>query len=97
MQLASHELNELSQLIAGCDNTVTCMTDSINQAQDPELKDLLQRHFPLHVQDYNLKVEFVQSNTTPDILKFKPDELKPVLDSYTQAPVSQFPSTMPRT
>lgn len=32
MQLASHELNELSQLVAGCYNTVTCLTDSINQA-----------------------------------------------------------------
>lgn len=97
MQLASHELCVLSELIAGCYNTVTCMTDSINQAQDPELKGLFQKHYPLHVQDYNLKVEFVQSNTTPDISKFKPAELKPVLDSFTQAPVSQFPSAMPRT
>ncbi|ASK63411.1 spore coat protein [Virgibacillus phasianinus] len=97
MQLASHELNELSELVAGCYNTVTCLTDSINQAQDPELKKLLERHYPLHVQDYNLKVEFLQSNTTPDITKFKPAELKPVLDSYTQAPVNQFQSAVPRT
>lgn len=97
MQLTSHELNELSQLIAGCFNTVTCLTDSINEAQDPELKGLLQKHYPFHIQDYNLKVEFLQSNTTPDISKFKPDELNPVLQSYTQAPVSEFPSTMPRT
>ncbi|WP_099158224.1 spore coat protein [Virgibacillus ndiopensis] len=97
MQLASHELTNLSELIAGCFNTVTCMASHINQAQDPELKELLQQHFPLHVQDYNLKVEFVQSQTTPDISKFKPAELKPILDSYTQAPVSEFSSVTPRT
>ncbi|MCG3417734.1 spore coat protein [Oceanobacillus jordanicus] len=97
MQLASHELNELSELIAGCFNTVTCMSSFINQAQDPELKEMLQRHFPLHVADYNLKVEFVQSATTPDINKFQPAELLPKLDSYTKAPVSQFPSSAPRT
>ncbi|WP_404452755.1 spore coat protein [Virgibacillus necropolis] len=97
MQLAAHELNELSELIAGCYNTVTCMTDSISKARDPELKELLQKHFPLHVQDYNLKVEFVQSQTTPDISKFQPAELKPGLNSYTQAPVSEFSSVTPRT
>lgn len=97
MQLASHELHELSELIAGCYNTVTCMTDSINQAQDPELKELLERHFPLHVQDYNLKVEFAQSDTTPAISKFKPDGLKPELGSFTQTPVKELPSTLPRT
>ena len=59
MKLASHELFELSELIVGCFNTVTCMSGFINQAQDPELKELLTRHFPQHVKDYNLKVEFV--------------------------------------
>ncbi|MBT2214971.1 spore coat protein [Virgibacillus dakarensis] len=73
------------------------MAGFINQAQDPELKELLQRHFPLHVQDYNLKVEFVQSQTTPDITKFKPADLKPMLDSFTQAPVNEFASATPRT
>ncbi|MFB4169573.1 spore coat protein [Virgibacillus sp. JSM 102003] len=97
MQLASHELHDLSELIAGCYNTVNTMSSFINQAQDPELKELLQRHFPLHVADYNLKVEFVQSQTTPDISKFVPDTLKPELESYTQAPVSQFPPATPRT
>ncbi|WP_077303113.1 spore coat protein [Virgibacillus pantothenticus] len=97
MNLAAHELHELSELIAGCYNTVTCMASYINQAQDPELKELFQNHFPLHVKDYILKVEFVQSQTTPDISKFKPADLKPVLDSYTQAPVNEFPSVTPRT
>lgn len=97
MQLASHELHDLSELIAGCFNTVTCMGSFKNQAQDTELKELLERHFPLHVQDYNKKVEFVQSKATPDISTFKPDELKPNLSSFTQAPVSTFQSITPRT
>lgn len=97
MKLASHELHELSELIAGCYNTISCMASFINQAQDPELKGLLQKHFPLHVQDYNLKVEFVQSQTTPDITKFQPAKINPVLESYTQAPVSEFPPATPRT
>jgi spore coat protein CotF len=73
------------------------MASFINQAQVPELKELLQRHFPLHVSDYNLKVGFVQSQTTPDITKFKPAEIRPVLKSFTRAPVSKFPAATPRT
>ncbi|SFA85342.1 Spore coat protein CotF [Lentibacillus halodurans] len=97
MQLASHELHVLSELIAGCYHSVNTMAGYISQAQDPELKELLERHFPLHVEDYNLKVEFAQSQTTPDISKFQPDSLRPKLQSYTEAPVSQFQSTVPRT
>lgn len=96
MKLASHELFELSELIVGCFNTVTCMSGFINQAQDPELKELLTLHFPQHVKDYNLKVEFVQSETTPDISKFKPDDLKPTLQDFTKAPVPLQPE-QPRT
>jgi len=36
------------------------MASFINQAQDPQLKALLQRHFPFHVQDYNIKVDLLQ-------------------------------------
>jgi spore coat protein CotF len=96
LKLAAHELFELSELIAGCLNTVTCMGAFINQAQDPELKELLTRHFPQHVKDYNLKVEFVQSLTTPDINKFKPDDLKPTLQDFTASPVPLQPA-QPRT
>lgn len=46
MKLAAHELFDLSELIAGCLNTVTCMGAFINQAQDPGLKELLPYYFP---------------------------------------------------
>lgn len=97
MQLASHELHDLSELIASCYNTVNCMGAFINQAQDPELKSLLERHYPKHIADYNLKVEFVQSETTPNINKFQPADLMTKLSDYTQAPVSNFATTTPRT
>ncbi|WP_170008397.1 spore coat protein [Bacillus fonticola] len=95
MQLAAHELNELSELVAGCFNTVTCMSSYMNQAQDPELKQLLQKHFPLHVKDYNLKVEFLQSQSVPNIEKFQPDTLNPQLSNYTQS--QPLPAGAPRT
>lgn len=87
MQLASHEFHELAELTMGCYKTVTSMAAYIQQAQDPELKQLLQGHFPLHVADYNLKVEFLKSDSTPDISKFQPTQLHQKLDNYLQAPV----------
>ncbi|MGE7636142.1 spore coat protein [Bacillus paramycoides] len=95
MQLATHELRDLSELIAGCYNTINTMSTYIQQAQDLELKQLLQQHFPLHVEDYNLKVEFVQSQSTPDIERFQPSKLNPVLNSYLKAPVEQYTPVSP--
>ncbi|EKS7870701.1 spore coat protein [Bacillus cereus] len=95
MQLATHELRDLSELIGGCYNTINTMDTYIQQAQDLELKQLLQQHFPLHVEDYNLKVEFVQSQNTPDIERFQPSKLNPVLVSYLKAPIEQYPSVAP--
>ncbi|OMP68302.1 spore coat protein [Domibacillus epiphyticus] len=95
MKLAAHELFDLSELIMGCYNTIGCMSSFINQAQDPELKEILTRQFPLHVKDYNLKVEFVQSLTTPDISKFQPDQLKTNLDDFTMG--NPVPAGQPRT
>jgi len=96
MKLAAHELLDLSELIMGCYNTVGCMSAFINQAQDPELKEILVRQFPLHVKDYNLKVEFVQSQTTPNINQFIPDELKVKLTDFTSG-TTPVPAGQPRT
>ncbi|WP_459500390.1 spore coat protein [Bacillus sp. C1] len=95
MQLATHELRDLSELIAGDYNTINMMSTYIQQAQDPELKQMLQKHLPLHVQDYNLKVEFVQSDSTPNISKFQPPKLKPVLASYIEAPSQAYAPVTP--
>ncbi|MDM5153574.1 spore coat protein [Bacillus sp. DX1.1] len=95
MQLATHELRDLSELIMGCYNTINTMATYIQQAQELELKQMLQQHFPLHVQAYNLKVGFVQSESTPNISQFQPSKLNPILASFTQASVREYPSITP--
>ncbi|TCP29423.1 spore coat protein CotF [Scopulibacillus darangshiensis] len=90
MQLAGHEFHDLSELVMSCYNTVTSMSGYIKQAQDPELKQLLEQHFPKHVADYNMKVEFLQNSSTPDITKFVPTELHPKMNNYTMSPMPQL-------
>lgn len=91
MQLAGHEFHELSELTMSCFNTVSCMSTWMKQAQDPELQQMLTQHFPMHVDDYNMKVEFLQGATAPDISTFQPDTYTPNLTSYTETPVNPLP------
>lgn len=64
MKLTICELSYLNELITSCVNTITCMSLFKNQVKDEELKSLLCTHFPIHVEDYNLKVEFVKNVDT---------------------------------
>lgn len=64
MKLTISELSQLNELILSCTNTITCMALFRHQIEDPELKALLDAHFPLHVNDYNRKVEFVKNSET---------------------------------
>ncbi len=66
MKLTICELSYLNELILSCVNTITCMSLFKNQVQDEELKNLLNTHFPIHVEDYNKKVEFVKNVDTAD-------------------------------
>ncbi|USG64843.1 spore coat protein [Brevibacillus ruminantium] len=59
MHLGSHEAAEMNELLMSCTNSIQSMALFINQAQDPELRSMIQRHYASHVQDYNMKVEFV--------------------------------------
>ena len=59
MRLSAHEVHDLHELAMSCVNSITNMACFINQAQDPQLKSLLQKHFPLHIQDYNIKVDLL--------------------------------------
>jgi spore coat protein CotF len=96
MILASHELHDLHELIMSCVNSVTNMGLFLNQVQDPELKAILERHFPLHIQDYNMKVEFVQQMEGSQQVLPVPD-INAILQSYSQPPMNQFPPVTPRT
>lgn len=64
MKLTICELSYLNELITSCVNTITCMSLFKNQVTDEELKGLLTNHFPIHVEDYNRKVEFVKDVET---------------------------------
>ena len=61
LKLTICELSDLNELITSCVNTITCMSLFKNQVTDPELKSILDTHFPIHVEDYNRKVEFVKN------------------------------------
>lgn len=60
MKLTICELSYLNELISSCVNTITCLSLFRNQVRDAELKNILDTQFPIHVEDYNLKVEFVK-------------------------------------
>lgn len=64
MKLTICELSYLNELITSCINTITCMSLFKNQVTDEKLKSLLNTHFPIHVEDYNKKVEFVKDSNT---------------------------------
>lgn len=64
MKLTICELSYLNELISSCVNTITCMSLFKNQVTNEELKSLLNAHFPIHVEDYNRKVEFVKDIET---------------------------------
>ena len=64
MKLTICELSSLNELITSCVNTITCMSLFKNQVTNEELKSLLCNHFPIHVEDYNRKVEFVKNVDT---------------------------------
>ncbi|WP_102347184.1 spore coat protein [Bacillus sp. Marseille-P3661] len=96
MQLATHELYELHELTMSCVNSITNMASFIKQAEDQQLKSILQKHFPLHVQDYNMKVQFMNMANGPTQTLHVP-ELNKMLQSYTHSPISKYPSVQPRT
>ncbi len=64
MKLTICELSYLNELISSCVNTITCLSLFRNQVKDEELKNILNEQFPIHVEDYNLKVEFVKNVDT---------------------------------
>ncbi len=84
MQLASHELYDLNELTLSCVNSITSMAYFINKAQDPELKALLQKHFPYHVKDYNTKVEYLSRQSGAKTGLPVP-EMTHILDNYVES------------
>ncbi|GHI00292.1 spore coat protein [Neobacillus kokaensis] len=96
MKLAAHELHDLNELTMSCVNSITNMGYMLNHVQDPEFKQILERHLPLHVRDYNMKVEFL--NKMEGATKELPllSESRQVSDQTLQM-VSPAPAVQPRT
>lgn len=96
MQLSTNELSQLSELILSCVNSITSMGLFKNMVQDMELKSILENHLPIHIQDYNIKVEYVKNASTPT-QKLNVPVLKKVLEDFTKSPVNTIESTTPNT
>ena len=96
MQLAAHELHDLHELIMSCVNSITNMAMFKNMAQDEELKNMIEAHFPAHIQDYNMKVQFV-SNAGGSRQKLLVPDLNVILKDFTKSPVDRFSPITPDT
>jgi spore coat protein CotF len=96
MQLAAHEAYDLHELTMSCVNSITNMAYFMQHVKDPELKAIIVKHFPLHIQDYNTKVEYLSKQAGPTGTLTVPDIMN-TLQSYTQSPVRNFPPITPRT
>lgn len=96
MQLAAHELMDLNELSMSCVNTITNMAYMLQHVQDPEFKSILERHFPHHIRDYNMKASFISQTegATKELKLFKENGQ---LGNYTQSPAGQYPPVQPRT
>lgn len=96
MQLAANELHALSELAMSCVNSITNMAYMLQHVQDQELKSILEKHFPMHVRDYNMKVEFLHqaSGAGKELSMLKETGN---LTDYTRSEFSQYPPIQPRT
>ncbi|RFB18523.1 spore coat protein [Bacillus sp. HNG] len=96
MRLAAHELHELNELTMSCVNSITNMAYMLQHVQCSEFKSILERHFPFHVRDYNMKVEFLNQmeGATKELPLFKEDGK---LTDFTMTPANTYPPVQPRT
>jgi spore coat protein CotF len=96
MRLAAHELHDLHELALSCVNSITNMAYMLEHVQDPEFKSILERQFPFHVRDYNMKVEFLNQveGAKKELPLYKENGQ---LSDFTTSPVGQYPPVQPRT
>lgn len=93
MPLGSHEAHELNELLLSCTNSIQSMALFINQASDPVLKNMITRHYAVHVQDYNMKVEYANRFYSPDQLNVPPMQMN--TNVQMMAP-QQYPPIQPQ-
>lgn len=95
MNLSSHELYDLNELTMSCVNSITNMGYMVKHIQDPEFLEIVNRHFPMHIRDYNMKVEFLSKaqGATKELPLIKED--KRLTDFHAGFPTA--PPAQPRT
>ena len=92
MKLSAHELYELNELTMSCVNSITHMGYMVKHIQDPELLEIVNRHFPMHIRDYNMKVEFLNQakGATKELPLIKDEQRIPAFPTeYPTAPPVQ--------
>ncbi|RAU98886.1 spore coat protein [Paenibacillus sp. YN15] len=77
--LGAHEAHELSELLMSCTNSIQSMGLFLEQAQDIELKNMIAAHFEVHIQDYNMKVEYISQAMSRDQLNVPGLNLNPIM------------------
>jgi spore coat protein CotF len=92
MTLGSHEAHELNELLLSCTNSIQSMALFLNQASDVELRSMIERHYAVHVQDYNMKVEFANRAYSPDTLNVPAMQMNPAMVT----PAAQYPPIEPQ-
>jgi spore coat protein CotF len=95
MKLAAHEAQELRELALSCCNSIVNMAYFRSHTKDPELRAMIERHFPFHVQDYNMKVEYLTKMEGAQTKLPLPD-LNVALRSYTESPSANYSPVTPR-
>ncbi|MDP4110432.1 MAG: spore coat protein [Bacillota bacterium] len=95
MELAAHEAYDLHELTVSCVNSITNMALFLSCVKDPELKSLIEKHFPYHIKDYNTKVEYL-SRSAGSKTGLPVPQITNILDNYTKAQTNAVPVT-PRT
>ncbi|WP_410767702.1 spore coat protein [Fontibacillus sp. BL9] len=92
MILGAHEAHELSELLMSCTNSIQSMALFLNQAQDPELRDMISRHYAVHIQDYNMKVEFASKmQGSQDHLNVPKLTVNPMTSATASVPAGYIP------
>jgi len=94
MKLTPGELHHLTELSMSCVNSITNMALFQHSVTDEKLRNLLTTHFPLHIQDYNMKVKFLREANGPQE-KLNVSPLNKMLADFTQGatPVPVTPRT----
>ncbi|QSO48331.1 spore coat protein [Alicyclobacillus mengziensis] len=64
MPLSTHEVAELNELTMSCVNTINSMGLFLNQVKCQELKGIIEKQLAAHIQDYNIKVEWIEKGSS---------------------------------